>query len=106
MEANMIRRRIKHLEAKTKPQFAEVLEWIRVGRFYDELTDQEKDRYCEYRGHDREAMEEIEMMVTGDIHFLLERKPIPPTKAQMQQIRQEIEDYIEGRCRDEGISRS
>lgn len=77
MNTRAIERRLKKIEKKIKTQDnAEILELIRQGAFYDELTDDQKDMYWNYLEHigDHETMEQLIEMV----EFTAEDKPIPP----------------------------
>ena len=84
MNTRSIERRLKKIEKKIKTQDnAEILELIRQGAFYDELTPEQKDLYCEYQGYDREVMETVRITVLdcegltdpdNYFHFPLERK--------------------------------
>lgn len=74
-----LERRIKQLEAAIRPNYAGVVELIRSGCFYDELTDGERDEYCRYHEVDRGAAEAIELCVNGNLHFPLKTKERPLT---------------------------
>lgn len=77
MNTRAIERRLKKIEKKIKTQDnAEILELIRQGAFYDELTNEQKDMYWNYLEHigDHETMEQLIEMV----EFTAEDKPIPP----------------------------
>lgn len=51
---------------------------VKSGRCYDELSDSEKDAYCEYWGTPRAVIEEIEIAVNGSLNFPLQLKPNEP----------------------------
>lgn len=51
---------------------------IKSGRCYDELSDSEKDVYCEYWGTPRTVLEEVEIAVNGSLNFPLRLKPNEP----------------------------
>lgn len=51
---------------------------VKSGRCYDELSDSEKDSYCEYWGVSRKALEEVEIAVNGSLDFPLQLKPNEP----------------------------
>ena len=84
-------KRLERLESRPAQQWSDVCCWVCQGRFYDELDEEQRARYCAYRGVDRTALEEVEHAVSGTLHFKLERKPEPPTPSKLR----EIADYIE-----------
>lgn len=61
-------------------------EWQRwQGRYYDELTDAERDAYLDYvtlGKPDRTAFEEVHLMVCDTLHFELTKRPTPPKNQQ------------------------
>lgn len=94
--------RLKRLEMRRKTAFPDVLEWIRKGRFYDELTAEERQRYCEYR-YSMQACSVEECMLlfkpenqTAEevFHFRLEKKTKPPTPEEMEETRRELDEYF------------
>lgn len=91
-------RRIKRMEARlndtTAGNLGRLAGLIAQGAFYDELTEEEKNAYCSYRGFDREAMETVEQMVTGTLHFQIERKPRPLTEAELKERAEEVQEYM------------
>lgn len=48
------------------------------GRCYDELSDSEKDSYCEYWNASRDVLETVEFAVSGSLSFPLQLKPNEP----------------------------
>lgn len=98
MALSSIRSRVK--KAQIKASSGETLDivagLIARGAFYDELTDEEKNAYCCYIGTDRKALEEIEELIRGNLHFQVERKEKPLTEAQFRQRVQEVEDIVNG----------
>ena len=91
-------RRLKNLEKKmqggTVENLGRLAELIAQGAYYDELSEEEKDAYCAYQGHNREAMETVEKMVTGTLHFQVERKPRPLTDAEYKERVEEVKAYM------------
>lgn len=71
-----------------------VAEAIARGAFYDELTDKEKNAYCEYHGTEREALEKIHGYILGSLHFPVERKEKPLTEAQFRERVEEVEALV------------
>lgn len=51
---------------------------VRSGRCYNELSDDEKDGYCEYWNTPRDVLEAVELAVTGSLDFSLQLKPNEP----------------------------
>ena len=88
--------RLKKLENVKSRAFSDVLSLIREGRYYDELDDHQKDRYFQYHGHDRKATEEVYTMICSSfdrdpLHFKLEYKKRPPTRAEFEERVREVE---------------
>ena len=68
-----------------------VADAIARGAYYDEMTEEEKNAYCDYHGFDRDAMERLEVLITGTLHFQAEKKPKPPTQAEFEASVREVE---------------
>lgn len=92
-----IKNKIKRLQKSggLSEEMLRLADLINQGAYYDELTEEEKGIYCAYIGHEREAMEQVEMVVTGTLHFQLERKAPPPTREEMARIAEEVQKIIE-----------
>ena len=88
-----VKARLNRLEAQHNNSFADVLSWIRAGRYYDELSDSEKERYCLYRDSDRLGLEQVNGYFNG-LHFQLERNPAPPTPTQHAATVKELEEWF------------
>lgn len=107
--------RLKRLEATNKgiSLYPDILQLIKNGTYYDQLTDDQKSRYVQYRyGISRKTYEDLELMVnfegapydflhtaediaeSGVFHFLLEYVPRPVTEEEFEKNRQEIEAYL------------
>ncbi len=86
--------RINRLEKRFSCEFADVLEWVKKGRYYDELSNEEKNYYCHYWGYEKKTIEEIELAIMGTLHFKTERKPTPPTPEQYQELIGKIEKAL------------
>lgn len=86
--------RLKRLEAHSNEGYSDVLSWIKAGRYYDELSETEKERYCLYCGSDRIGLEQLEGYFNG-LHFQLERKSDPPTPNELAQRIQSVEQWVE-----------
>ena len=96
--------RLKRLENKAYIGcFADVLSLIRAGRYYDELTQEEQNRYCMYR-YGENVTEPPEQYLSTvfkgfpfDAHFRLEYKPKPLTASEIAQNIKEIDSYMQHR---------
>ena len=87
--------RLRRLEkAAPSDDYLTIYELIRQGKFYDQLTADQRDEFCRYRGLNRAALEEVERAVNGTIHFPLTKKPFEQTKDQLQPIINEIERAV------------
>lgn len=51
---------------------------VNSGRCYDELSDSEKDSYCECWNTSRDVLETVELAVNGSLGFQLRLKPNEP----------------------------
>lgn len=90
-------KRLKKLESNPAQQWRDVRCLICQGRYYDELSDEQQMRYCEYRGIERNAFEEVETAVSGSLHFRLEPKPDPPTPSKLREIIKQLQTIFERR---------
>ena len=79
-----LERRVKQLESARCTDDDAALDLIRTGRFYDDLTNDERDLYCRYHRTEKSVLETIEMAVCGTLHFRLE------SRAFLQQKREEF----------------
>ena len=90
-----LKKRLAALNKQDEDSVSDVLSWIRQGLYYDELTEEQKDRYCLYRNTIREVFEEVEtFLFDGDLHFKLEENEPPPTKDELSQIIEEVEQRL------------
>ena len=88
--------RLKKLEKERTTEYNEVISLIKKGAYYDDVSDDVKELYCEYKGTTREVLETIEEMVAGNLHFQMELNPTrEPTSKELQQIAEEIREYLE-----------
>lgn len=91
---------LKRLERKANIGcFADVLSWIRAGRFYDELTEEEQKRYCLYQYGEgiEEPPDGYFSKVFGlpfDYHFRLEYKKKPLTEAEIRENVSFLDEYM------------
>ena len=66
-----------------------------IGRYFDEMTEQEQERWSENRyGLDAATVAEIELAVMGSTHFLCDRRPKPLTKAECARNTAEVEAAV------------
>ena len=80
-----IKKRLLKLEAKRSSPYADIEKLIEQHRLYDEITDEQRARYCEYIGIPQDIFEEIDLAVLGDLHTSL-RKFDPPTPEELNEI--------------------
>ena len=80
-----IDRRLRLLEAKRSNPYADIERLIEQHRLYDEITDEQRARYCEYIGIPQDIFEEIDLAVLGDNSVYL-RKIDPPTPEELSDI--------------------
>lgn len=111
-----LKARLKRLEdaAGKISLYPDVVKLIKNGTYYDQLTNDQKDRYVQYRyGISRKTYEDLELLVnfegtpydflhtdedikeSGVFHFLLDYVPRPPTPEELEQNRREIEEFFD-----------
>ena len=73
-----------------------VLRLIRSGKYYDELSNEERNAYCKYLGFEREVYETINALVFNSLHFQLEKKRKPATREQFEENVKEVEMIVQG----------
>lgn len=84
----IVDRRLQRLEAAGMPSGIRGL----IGRYFDELTEPERERWAAYRfGVDAQTVADVELAVHGDLHFLCDCRPKPPTKAEFEANLAEVE---------------
>lgn len=86
-------RRLAKLEKANIQPYADVLRLIDQNRYYDELTEAQKARYCAFVGVPRKTYEETNNLVCGNLHTMLKRID-PPTPEELAQIIQDVQDYV------------
>lgn len=91
---SLFERRVEKLEAKSGQEYSDINCLICQGRFYDELSEEQRYRYCEYYGVDKQAFEDVNLAVIGTLHFKLEHKRKPSTRAEMNALIEEIEKLV------------
>ena len=87
MQARTIDRRLQRLERVGAWPDVQVL--VENHKYYDELTDRQKRRFCSMNGISRRVFEEIALLLFGDLHLLLMEFD-PPTGEEVAEIKAEI----------------
>ncbi len=89
-------RRLNRLQKATNTEELHVLDLIASGVCYEDLSDEEKNAYCRYRGFDRIGLEEMHKVfaeMTGtEVRTELERNPTP---AEQKQMRADLERWVQ-----------
>lgn len=80
-----IKKRLQKLEAKRSSPYADIEKLIEQHRLYDEITDEQRARYCAFIGIPQDVFEEIDLAVLGDNSVYL-RKIDPPTPEELHDI--------------------
>lgn len=110
-----VKTRLKQLEdaAGKISLYPDVVKLIKNGAYYDQLSDDQKDRYVQYRyGISRKSYEDMTLLFhftdapygflhtaediaeSGVFHFQLDYVPRPPTPEEFEQNRREIEAFF------------
>lgn len=79
-----ILKRLDRLQAKRCQEETRIIKLIDAGAFYDDLSEEDKDAYCEYRHFTRGTIERVELAVRNTLHFPLERIPAPEPLEKVQ----------------------
>jgi len=74
--------------------FPDVLLMIANDLYYDALTDAQRARYCQYKGLDRAAFEEVTEMVNGDLHDRLTANRPRPSRVDLDAIILEVSAMV------------
>lgn len=89
----MTRTALKKLEALERAgAWPDVQMLVENHKYYDELTDRQKRRFCSMNGVSRRDYEAIALSLFGDLHLLL-MKFDKPTNKELAQIKSEIENH-------------
>ena len=91
-----IKLRLNRLEG-VEGDYGDVMALIRAGKYYNDLNEAEKRRYCLYRYSDTQHIDELICELTGadmDEHILLTRKPAPTTRDEFLKIVAEVEEIM------------
>ena len=87
------KKRLERLEAPRRQPFADILALIEKHCLYDEITDEQRTRYCQYIGISQAIFEEINLQVVGDTSVYLRRLETP-TAEELKEIIAELEQTI------------
>lgn len=92
-----VKNRLKCLENASASIDREIMRLIASGAYYDELSEDLKERYINYRysGTDREAVESVTIMCCGSLHFPISHRPEPMSEEQAQKHIKEVAQEIE-----------
>ena len=90
IQGRTIDRRLQRLERVGAWPDVQML--IENHKYYDQLTDRQKRRFCSMNGVSRRDYEEIALSLFGDLHLLL-TKFDKPTNKELAQIKSEIENH-------------
>ena len=94
----MDKRRLRKLEKSGKHDYRELFDYIRKGKYFDELPPTLQRQYEQYKGYDMSAIVTMNHYVLGsdldDYHIPLEFNPRPPTPEEYQKNRDEIERIL------------
>lgn len=108
MAYTTIKNRLKRARANTHAgeDLGRIAELLHQGAYYDELTDEEREAYKAYKESlggvaDDIAGAELEIMFFDKTkeeayHFPLTKRKRPPTKEELAQRVQEVEDIVNG----------
>ena len=90
---SQIEKRLKKSVDPVDPNEKIISEWIKAGRYYDELSVEEKDLYNRYWDCNMAGLYE---MFEVEPHFELELKQPPLTDEQFRERCREIREYMQG----------
>ena len=94
-----LKSRLQKLEAKARGDVPpQVAEWIDSAMFFDELTEAQQIIYCRYRWDTSEPPDKwLAGLMHGweyTEHFRLDRRPPPATKAEFEENKRLVEEYM------------
>lgn len=90
---SQIEKRLKKSVDPVDPNEKIISEWIKAGRFYDELNDEEKELYNRYWDCNMAGLYEMYELTP---HFELELKQPPLNDEQFRERCKEIREYMQG----------
>ena len=91
---SLFKNRIKRMEQKVGADLFQQMDFIQSGMCYDELSDEQKELYCNYLNVHRVTYEQLQIMVMGTLHTEVGPKPKPSTPQQLQQIITEVKTCL------------
>lgn len=88
-----LNKRLAALEAIPRPgKFADIEQLIKERAYYDELTEEQKQRYFSFIETDkRDELEALWLFAFGDLHFQISKFD-PPTVEELKRIEQDIKN--------------
>jgi len=92
--------RLQKLEVKVRGGMPpQVADWLDAELYFDDLTPEQQAIYCQYRWDATQPpMKYLAGLVPGceyTDHFKLDRKPPPPTRAELEAAVREVAEYME-----------
>lgn len=88
-----VKRRLDKLGSRSGYIDSRLRDRLNAGAYYDELTDLEKELYAQYRGTNREALEQVEKLFDEALHFRIERRTTPDNEAPFKWLDEAFEEY-------------
>lgn len=95
-----VNKRLKSLEKKTSSanNYRDIINLIKAGAFYDEISELEQIRYCEYQGFEKNVIEQVYKSVFEEnaepLHFNLELRPKPLSEEELKKRIDEVEKIV------------
>ena len=93
-----LKSRLQKLEVKARGDMPPmVADWIGKGLYFDDLTPEQQAIYCRYRWNAEEPPAKWFGKFPGyeyNEHFQLDRKPPPPTQAEIEASIREVQEYM------------
>lgn len=87
-------KRIKQFKKNAK-KYPDIQRLVEQGKYYDELTDNQKSRWAIYYGFSsRETFEWIQRVTDKSLHFQITERPTPPTADDLKLMLGEVGRYI------------
>lgn len=81
-----IESRLVRLERVRADPFTDVLSWIAAHRLYSDLTEAERDRYAQYQGVNRQAIEDCLLAALGSLDDPLSKRTPKPSQQELNSI--------------------
>ena len=81
-----IESRLVRLERFRADQFSDVMSWIAAHWLDSDLSEAERDRYAQYQGVNRQAIEDCLLAAVGSLDDPLEKRTSKPTQSELNSI--------------------